>query len=106
MVHLIFSVYDSKAAAYLPPFIIPTQDMASRTFGDALLAKDHQFSRNPADYTLFRLGNFDDSSAEIILEPAPVNVYNGLELKSSLETKDDGPQPLSDETPIQPGTES
>lgn len=48
-----FSVYDIKAAAYLPPFFLPTVGMATRTFSDCANSHDHQFGRNPADYILF-----------------------------------------------------
>lgn len=60
MKHGIFSVYDSKAAAFIPPFYTPTKGMAVRSFKDAANDPTHAFFRNGEDYTLFQLGWFDD----------------------------------------------
>lgn len=58
----IYSVYDQAAAAYLPPFTMHNDNMAKRIFIDTINQADHAFAKNPADYTLFRLGTFDDST--------------------------------------------
>lgn len=60
MFHNVFSVYDNKAKAYLPPFIMHNDAMAVRVFGDCVNSEDHQFGKHPDDYTLFRIGVFDD----------------------------------------------
>ena len=62
MIHKIFSIYDSKAAAFLPPFILPKAEMAQRTFADCVNSPDHQFGAHPEDYTLFELGHWDDET--------------------------------------------
>ncbi|AXL15432.1 nonstructural protein [Microviridae sp.] len=80
MIHYQFSIYDSKAGAYLPPFILPREEMAIRTFGDCINATDHQFSLHPEDYTLFRLGTWDDETARFTPEAnGPHPVGNGVE---------------------------
>ena len=79
---LIYSVYDSKAEAFLPPFFLPREEMAIRTFSDAVNSNDHQFGRHPEDYNLFRLGTFDDSSGELRSEITPIVVAYALELRS------------------------
>lgn len=56
----VFSVYDSKAAAYLQPFFSTTVGLAMRSFGDAVKDEGHQFHRHAADYTLYQIGEFDD----------------------------------------------
>lgn len=70
MIQKIFSVYDQKAEAYLPPFYLPNRAMAVRTFTDCANAKDHQFNKHPQDYLLVELGEFDDTSASFDLYPA------------------------------------
>lgn len=79
MIHRIFSIYDTKAKAYLPPFILPEEAMAVRTFGDCVNRDDHQFHAHPEDYSLFCLGIFDDKIGEIV-HNAPEIVATGLEL--------------------------
>jgi len=65
MKHLLFSIHDIKAGAYLPPFTLPNKNMAIRTFTDCVNDPNHAFCRNPADYTLFCLGEFDDNDGQI-----------------------------------------
>lgn len=66
-----FSIYDSKAQAFLPPFILPRVEMAQRAFSDCVNSPTHQFGANPADFTLFILGDWDDETAEFRPLPAP-----------------------------------
>ena len=105
MIHKQFSIYDSGAQAYLPPFILPRDEMAQRTFGDACNSESHQFGAHPEDYTLFRLGTWDDESAIFTPEPnGPQTLGNGVEYVRTQTGQTNGTQPLSDETPVQPGT--
>lgn len=56
----LFSVYDSKANAFLPPFVLAETGMAKRAFSNCANDVNHQFGRNPEDFTLYRVGGFDD----------------------------------------------
>lgn len=60
----VFSVYDSAAKAYLPPFFAPTAELAKRMFTIAANDQAHNFNKYAADYTLFELGTWDDQDAE------------------------------------------
>ena len=79
MIYSVFSIYDSKAEAYLPPFILPKQAQAKRAFADCVNSDTHQFGQNPADYTLFELGNFNDEDGQHLLHRANISLGNGLE---------------------------
>lgn len=81
MIQLMFSVHDSKAEAYLPPFFLHTAGMAKRVFADCCNDEKHQWGRNPHDYTLFHLGAFNDSTATVTLETAPKSLGNGVEYR-------------------------
>ena len=61
MIHKVYSVYDIAAAAYLQPFYAPTVGMALRSFVDAVNDPNHQFAKYSSDYTLYLLGEFNDS---------------------------------------------
>jgi hypothetical protein len=76
-----FSIYDEKAQAFLPPFILPETGMAIRTFGDCINSQEHQFGKHPADYTLYQIAEFDDDTG--IPTPDKKTIHNGLELKKS-----------------------
>jgi len=80
MKHEMFSIFDVKAQAYLPPFVLPSEAMAIRVFGDCVNSNDHQFAKHPGDYTLFKLGTFDDSVCVVSCTPGAVKVVNGLEV--------------------------
>lgn len=84
----IFSVYDSKAQAYLPPFYMPRKQMAVRTFAECVNSKEHQFGKWPHDYTLFHLGGFDDETGLFDVF-APVSLGNGLEHLTAIDDEDD-----------------
>ena len=74
-----FSIYDEKANAYLPPFILPETAMAIRTFGDCVNSDTHQFGQHPADYTLYQIATFDDSDGHP--EPTKKLILTGLEVR-------------------------
>lgn len=82
-----FTIYDDKAKAYLPPFFLPEVGQAIRTFADCVNDPkgEHAFSRHPADYTLFLVGEFDQSSGRMEVALALEALANGLELRSRVE---------------------
>ena len=52
--------------------------MAQRAFNDCVNDAEHNFGRHPEDYTLFKIGEFDDQTAEINWE-TPQSLGNGIE---------------------------
>lgn len=79
MILKVFSVYDSKAEAYLPPFFMNNSGAARRIFGDCANDPDHMFGKHPEDYTLFEIAEFDDASAVVTPAKTPVSLGLGLE---------------------------
>lgn len=83
MKHRVYCVFDQAARAYLPPFILHSDDLAARVFGDAVNESGHQFNKHPEDYSLYRIGDYDDSVALLIAERIHL-VTTGLMAKKSL----------------------
>lgn len=81
MKHLMFAIYDQKAGAYLPPFILPAAPMATRTFADCINSEDHQFAKHPEDYYLMEVAIFDDNTAELLPHTPIKEVISGLAAK-------------------------
>ena len=80
MKHLMFCVYDEKAKAFLPPFVLPEAGMAIRVFSDCCNADDHQFGKHPSDYTLFEIGEWlDHESGGLRPYDAYRSLGNGVE---------------------------
>lgn len=77
----VFSVYDSKAEAYLQPFFMPSRGSAIRAFTDSVNDPQTGFHKHAADYTLFELGEYEDSNAVFDLHQKPQLVANAAELK-------------------------
>lgn len=84
MTQKIFTVYDSKAEAYLPPFYTQATGLALRSFEAAANKPDHDFCKYPADYTLFELGTFDEQTANFTFLPAMLNLGIALQFQNHL----------------------
>jgi len=82
MLHKLFTIYDEKAEIFIPPFFVPTIGLAIRAFTDCVNDDEHQFGRHPQDYTLFEIGEFDDSTA-LIITGDKKSIGNGVEFINS-----------------------
>ena len=78
MTHEIFSIFDEKASAYLTPFFFHKTDMAIRQFTNMINDPACYLSLNPADYTLFTMGTWDDNKNSF-KTIAPATLGNGVE---------------------------
>lgn len=74
----LYSVRDAVGGAFIPPFCLPSDELASREFIFCVNDPSHQFHRFYNDYSLYRIGSFDDKTG--ILEPTdgPVMVITGV----------------------------
>lgn len=75
-----FSVYDEKAVAFIRPFCMPNAQMAIRALRDSAQSAESAFSRNPGDYTLYGVGQFDEDTGEISTYGPPRVVATLLQL--------------------------
>lgn len=74
----IFVIFDNAAEAYLSPFVVATEGQAMREFRICANHPEHSIAKSPADYTLFCIGEFDDSTANIETFDSARNLGNGL----------------------------
>jgi len=65
MQHGVYSVFDSKAKAFIPPFFMSNDDVAVRLFAECANDNSHNFCKFSTDFTLFKIGFFDDESGLI-----------------------------------------
>jgi hypothetical protein len=79
MIHQVFTVYDSKAEAFMSPFMFPSKGLAIRAFSDSLRKVDHPFSKHPEDFTLFCIGTYDDSKGKYSQPSTPESIGLALE---------------------------
>lgn len=59
----VFAIYDDKTGAYTVPFSKPTVGAGIRLFDDMVNNRDSEIGRHPEDYTLYLIGEYDDSNA-------------------------------------------
>lgn len=91
----IFAVYDCKAEAYMTPFFMQSRGTAVRSFTEVSFRKDNAFSKYPEDFTLFLVGEWEDSHSRFDVYNTPISLGTGLELinvglsKSHLRQADD-----------------
>lgn len=78
----IFSIFDSKAEAYLQPFFSPNSGTAIRSFSDAAKQEDSNFFKHSADFTLFVLGDFNEHTGVIVPLDAKQPLGSALEFLS------------------------
>jgi hypothetical protein len=85
MILTIYSIHDSAANAYLPPFFMHNDGLAIRTFQDMVNSKEeNNISKHPDQFTLFKLGEYDDNTGELI--PAELkSLGNGVNYKNIVE---------------------
>lgn len=75
----VFTVYDSKAEAYLQPFYGKSRGEALRSFIEAANDKQSNIGKYPEDFTLFDLGEFDDSNCTFNLLSVSVPLGRAIE---------------------------
>lgn len=64
------------------PFFMPSKGLAIRAFSDTAQDSKSSIAAHPADYTLFELGEFNDSDCSFALLKTPVSLGLALELAS------------------------
>jgi len=75
----VFSVFDSKVCAYMNPIFLRSKGEALRVFEATVNSADHQFNKNPEDFTLFELGSWDEEKAKFTLNSTPISLGVALE---------------------------
>lgn len=58
----IYSLFDEKAKMYSQPFYMAHDGLALRAFGDLVGDPKTTPGKYPVDFTLWKLGEFDDNS--------------------------------------------
>lgn len=79
----VFSVFDSKAAIYLPPFIQRNELVARRLVLQVMNDSSHDFAQFPGDYTLFELGTWDDETGKLKNHEAATNLGTLLQIAAA-----------------------
>ena len=73
-----YALFDSKAKAWLPPFLGRSDEDAKLSFAVLCQDAEHPVGRHPADYTMFRVGDWDTEKGELLPLEVRENLGNGI----------------------------
>ena len=65
---IVFTIFDSASGAYLRPFFQRSNGEALRTFENECVAAESPIANHPEDYSLYRIGTYDDNKGELYPE--------------------------------------
>ena len=60
-----YTIYDVASGVYMRPFFSQADGQAVRGFKDIACDASHDVGKHPEDYTLFRIGQFDERTGEL-----------------------------------------
>lgn len=79
MIFTLLTVFDKATGAFLPPFSVAHVNVGLRAFADQVNNQQSDIGRHPEDFTLFRIGTFDDATSKIELLNAPESIANAIQ---------------------------
>lgn len=78
----VYSIFDTATGAYMRPFFAQADGAALREFTDIATNAEHFIGQHPEDYSLMKLGMFDDNNGKLYPE-TPICLRTGLEAVAS-----------------------
>uniref|UniRef100_UPI00404809B6 phage ORF5 protein n=1 Tax=Shewanella sp. TaxID=50422 RepID=UPI00404809B6 len=60
-----YTIYDVASGVYMRPFFSQADGQAVRGFKDIATDADHEVGKHPEDYTLYRIGTFNDTTGKM-----------------------------------------
>lgn len=85
----VYTIYDVASGAYMRPFFLQSDGQAMRAFTDIATDAEHDVGKHPEDYTLYRIGTYDDNKGQLIPED-PESLATALEVVASSRNKSVG----------------
>jgi len=84
MIMKIYSIFDEKAKAYAQPFYMAHDGQAVRGFGDLVADTSTNISKHAVDFTLWKLGEFDDNTG-IFCCKKPEYIAKAVDFKTEVK---------------------
>ena len=60
-----YTIYDVASGIYMRPFFSQADGQAIRGFKDIATDANHEVGKHPEDYTLYRVGQFNDTTGKM-----------------------------------------
>ena len=68
----VYTIFDTASGAYMRPFFLQSDGQAMRSFKDISTDADHEIGKHPEDYSLCRIGMYDDTKGRLYPEDSEV----------------------------------
>jgi hypothetical protein len=79
----VYSIFDQAAEAFVTPFFMQNDGLAMRAFQDNVNANDeNNISKHPEQFSLYKIGEYDDKVGVIDSYEQPKVVARAIELKN------------------------
>ncbi len=76
----VYSVFDNKGGNYGTPFFALEDGIAARLFTDLVQDNQSTVNRHPEDFSLFKVGEFDDREGKIKSQ-LPIHLTSAVSVK-------------------------
>lgn len=76
----VYSIFDNAAGAFMQPFFMVNDGMAVRAFSDTANTADSSIKAHPDQFSLYRVGTWNDASGYLEPEDPPIRVIHGFEV--------------------------
>ena len=64
----VYTIFDGATGAYMRPFFLQSDGQAMRAFTDIATDREHEVGKHPEDYSLYRVGLYDDNKGCLVHE--------------------------------------
>lgn len=89
MIHQVLAVFDEKAEAFAQPFFQQSDVLALRAFQAAVRDSESLLNKFPRDYSLYKLGTYDDSTGRFENLDRPSLLASALQAMTPAEVPAD-----------------
>lgn len=73
---IMYSLYDRAVMVYGRPVFAPAWGALARDLEEVLIDPNSMIAKHPADFDIYELGSFEDSSGDFQMYPRPLLVCN------------------------------
>lgn len=77
----VFAVFDTKVRAFMTPYFAQTEEAGIRSFVNAAQDQNTMLCKNPEDFVLFHLGEYDDSDGSFNTFDAPRSIFKAIQAR-------------------------
>jgi len=81
----LYTIFDKKSEIYAPPFVELTDGTAVRMVTDLLSTPNTPFAKYPTDYTLVRIGSYDELTGIPSSDIPPTTIMELSDIKDSMK---------------------